>query len=181
MKLRMPLVFIALLTLCLVPMVASAEAGKFGIGARAGFYKSSDADGGKLYGGIQARWRVFPALSVEGSLDYRGREDYPGNKKITSYPLLATALFYPIPEAKYSPYLLAGLGWYYSKVEDPSGSNTDHTPGLHVGAGLDIPLSPEITFNADFRYYFLNYSDQRVKDLKTNGYIISVGMTFYLW
>lgn len=176
-----PVTFLTAFVLCLIPLVVYADAGKFGIGARAGLYKSADAEGSKLYGGIQARWRIFQALSVEGSIDYRGKEDYPGNKKITSYPLLATVLFYPMPDAKYSPYLLGGLGWYYSKVEDASGSNTDHTPGLHVGAGLDIPLSPEITFNADFRYYFLNYSDQRVKDLKTNGYIISAGVTFYLW
>jgi opacity protein-like surface antigen len=169
------------LTLFMVPLTVYADGGKVGIGARGGIYKSSDSEGLKFYGGVQARWKVFPALSVEGSLDYRVQESYPGNKKISSFPLLVSALFYPIPDARYSPYLLGGLGWYYSKVEDDTGSNTTHTPGLHVGAGLDIPLSPEVTFNADFRYYFLNYSDQKVKDLKTNGYIISVGLTFFLW
>ncbi|MEW6184476.1 MAG: porin family protein [Thermodesulfobacteriota bacterium] len=181
MNKKMLVLATVLITLFLLPLTLQAESGKFGLGARMGVYKSADADGHKLYGGAQARWRIFPALSVEGSIDYRVQESYPDNKKITSYPILATALFYPIPDAKYSPYLLGGLGWYYSKVEDKTGSSTVHTPGLHVGAGLDIPLSPEISFNADFRYYFLNYSDQKVKDLKTNGYIISAGLTFYLW
>ncbi len=172
---------VAIFSLWIVPLAFGAEGGKVGLGARMGLYKSNDAEGHKFYGGVQARWRFFPALSLEGSIDYRAQESYPGGRKITSYPILASALFYPMPDAKASPYLLAGLGWYYSKVEDQSGSNTTHTPGMHVGAGLDIPLSPLMVLNADFRYYFLDFTDQKVQDLKTNGYIISVGLTFYLW
>ena len=82
---------------------------------------------------------------------------------------------------KKSPYVLGGVAWYYSRIEDSAGSSTAYTPGFHAGAGLDIPLNPDIVFNADIRYFFLNYGDQKVKDLNANGYIISAGLTFYLW
>jgi len=169
------------LTLFLTPLTGYSDSGKFGVGFRGGLFKSNDAENLKLYGGLQARWKVFPALSLEGTFDFRQEESYPGGRKITSYPFMASALFYLIPGAKISPYLLGGLGWYYAKIEDSSGSSTTNTVGAHLGGGLDIPLSPEICFNTDLRYYLLNYGDQKVKDLKTDGYIISAGFTFYFW
>ncbi|MBI4765753.1 MAG: outer membrane beta-barrel protein [Deltaproteobacteria bacterium] len=169
------------IALLLIPLAGFADSGKFGLGLRGGLYKSNDADNTILYGGVQARWKVFPALSIEGTLDYRPSESYPNNRKVTSYPILVSALFYPMPGAKYSPYLLGGAGWYYSQIEDIAGSSTTYTPGLHLGGGLDIPLSPALVFNADIRYYFINYGDQKVKDLNMDGTIISAGLTFYLW
>ena len=178
------MVFLAVLFigLFLYPLTGySQEAGKFGLGVRGGWYESNDAEEGKLYGGIQARWKLLPALAIEGAVDYRSEESYPNNRKVTSYPVLVSALFYPIPDAKISPYLLGGVGWYYLKVKDNQGSNTTEDFGAHVGFGLDIPLSPNVVFNTDLRYYSLDINDQRIKDLDANGYIVSAGLTFYLW
>jgi opacity protein-like surface antigen len=169
------------LTLFLIPLTVYADSGKIGLGVRGGLYKSTDADSMILYGGAQVRWKLFPGMSLEGTLDYRPSESYPNNRKITSIPLMATALFYFMPEAKLSPYLLGGVGWYYAKIEDSSGSSTAYTPGLHLGGGLDIPLDHNIVFNADVRYFFLDYGDGKLKGLSTNGYIFSAGVTFYLW
>ncbi|MBI4766088.1 MAG: outer membrane beta-barrel protein [Deltaproteobacteria bacterium] len=182
MKKKIVILMFLFLGLFLYPVVGHTdEGGKFGLGIRGGWYKAEDADEGKLYGGLQVRWKVFPALAIEGLVDYHPEQTFPDNKKITSYPVLVSALFYLIPGAPVSPYLLGGVGWYYSKVEDNSGTNWTNDFGAHLGGGLDIPLSPQVVFNADLRYYFLNFSDQKVKDLKTNGYIISAGFTFYLW
>jgi hypothetical protein len=169
------------LTLFLIPLTGYADSEKIGLGVRAGLFKSNDADSMILYGGVQARWKVFPGMSLEGTLDYRPSEPYSNNRKITSTPILASALFYPMPGGKFSPYLLGGLGLYYAKIEDSAGSSTSFTPGFHLGGGIDIPLNPDIIFNADIRYFFLNYDDQKVKNLNTNGVIISAGLTFYLW
>jgi opacity protein-like surface antigen len=175
------LITAVVITLFLIPLTGFAESGKLGLGVRGGLYKSNDSTSTILYGGVQARWKVFPALSIEGAFDYRPSESYPDNRKVTSYPILVSALFYLMPGAKFSPYLLGGVGWYYSKIEDNEGSSTTYTPGLHLGGGLDIPLSHDVTFNADIRYFFMNYGDQKVKDLNMDGYIISAGLTFYLW
>lgn len=171
-----------LMGLFLYPLAGQADDwGKFGLGLRGGWYKANDGDDGKLHGGLQARWKIFPALAIEGSADYRAEESYPNNRKITSYPVLVSALFYLIPGAPVSPYLLGGVGWYYSKLEDSQGSTWSSDIGYHLGGGLDIPLSRNIVFNADLRYYFLDVGDQKVKDLKTDGYIVSAGLTFYFW
>ena len=177
------IIFLAaiVLSLFLTPLTGLADSGKFGVGVRGGLYKTNDADSMMLYGGAQVRWKIFPGMSIEGTLDYHASESYPNNRKITNYPLLVSALFYLMPDAKFSPYLLGGVGWYYSTIEDSTGSSTAYTPGFHLGVGLDIPLDPNIVFNADVRYYFLNYGDQKVKDLNANGYIVSAGLTFYLW
>lgn len=170
------------LVLFLVPVVGHTEgAGSFGLGIRGGWYKSQDADEGKVYGGLQARWKIFPALALEGLVDYHPEQTFPNDRKITSYPVLVSALFYLIPGAPVSPYLLGGVGWYYSKVEDRQGSNWTNDFGAHLGGGLDIPLTSHVVFNADIRYFFLNFNDQKVKDLQANGYIASAGLTFYFW
>lgn len=170
------------LALFLVPGVGHTEgAGSFGLGIRGGWYKSQDADEGKVYGGLQARWKIFPALALEGLVDYHPEQTFPNDRKITSYPVLVSALFYLIPGAPVSPYLLGGVGWYYSKVEDRQGSTWTNDFGAHLGGGLDIPLSSHVVFNADIRYFFLNFNDQKVKDLQANGYIASAGLTFYFW
>jgi opacity protein-like surface antigen len=182
MKKKIIMFTFILIGLLLYPLMGSAdEMGKFGLGFRGGWYKSNDADDGKLYGGFQARWRIFPALAIEGSIDYRTEESFPNNRKITNYPVLVSALFYLIPGAKVSPYLLGGVGWYYSELKDNLGTTYSNDFGAHVGGGLDIPLAPQVVFNADLRYYFLNFDNVKVKDLETNGYIISAGLTFYFW
>jgi hypothetical protein len=182
MKKKMVIFTLFLLGLVFYPIISHAEgAGSFGLGFRGGWYKAQDANDGTVYGGFQARWKLFPALAIEGLVDYHTEQSFPGNRKVTSYPVLVSALFYLIPGAQVSPYLLGGVGWYYSNVEDGQGSVWTNDFGAHLGGGVDIPLSPTIVLNADLRYYFLNFTDQKVKDLQANGYIVSVGLTFYLW
>ena len=182
MNKKMMFLVVLLTGLFLYPLTGySQEAGKFGLGVRGGWYESNDAEEGKLYGGIQSRWKLLPALAIEGAVDYRSEESYPNNRKVTSYPVLVSALFYPIPDAKISPYLLGGVGWYFLEVKDNQGSNTTKDFGAHVGFGLDIPLNPNVVFNTDLRYYSLDIKDQRIRDLDANGYIVSAGLTFYLW
>ena len=66
-----------LLGLFLYPLVGQAnDGGKFGVGVRGGWYKVQDASDGKLYGGLQARWKLFPALAIEGLVDYRPEEPF---------------------------------------------------------------------------------------------------------
>jgi opacity protein-like surface antigen len=182
MKKKTVILLFFLLGLFLYPVVGhTADGGSFGLGVRGGWYKSQDADNGKIYGGLQARWKILPALALEGLADYHPEQSFPGERKVTSYPVLVSALFYLIPGARVSPYLLGGVGWYYSKVEDKQGSTWTSDFGAHLGGGLDIPLSSRVVFNGDLRYYFLSYNDQKVKDLQANGYIVSAGLTFYLW
>lgn len=79
MNKRMMFLAVLLIGLFLYPLTGySQEVGKFGLGVRGGWYKSNDAEDGALHGGIQARWKLLPALAIEGAVDYRSEESYPG-------------------------------------------------------------------------------------------------------
>ena len=50
-----------------------------------------------------------------------------------------------------------------------------------MGGSLVFFLTSILVFNAGIGYYFMDYGDQKVKDLNRDGVIISAGLTFYLW
>ena len=71
----------------------------FGLGPRAGYYRSRDAKSGAWYGGLQARFRVGEFFGLEGAVDYRLVEKFKvdagpvsGEVKQHSYPVTQRAL-----------------------------------------------------------------------------------------
>lgn len=153
--------------------------GKFGLGPRAGYYKSNDADEGNLYFGIQARGRLTPNLAIEGAIDYRKEEFDNGNIVSKSYPILASALLYLLPNSTLSPYIIGGIGWYNTTVEIKGADNeTSSDIGYHFGAGADIPIAETVVLNFDIRYNFLDVSVES-KDIDYKGWIGTGGLTFY--
>lgn len=153
--------------------------GKFGIGPRVGYYKSKDADEGNVYFGLQARARLTPNLALEGAIDYRKEEFENGSIKSTSYPILVSALLYPVPNSSISPYIIGGAGWYNTKVEiEGVEDKTSRDFGYHLGAGVDIPIAETAVLNFDIRYNFLDISVEN-KDINYKGWIGNGGLTFY--
>ena len=69
----------------------------------------------------------------------------------------------------------------------PLQQNIDETAsdaGLHLGAGLDLEMSPRASLTAEIRYVFLDYelgeAEQAVK-ADADFFSISAGFQFYLW
>ncbi len=167
------------------PRQLDASSPALGVGGRAGWFRSDDADETNLYGGAHVRLRLLPALALEGSIDYRREEFDNGKIAIKSYPVLASALLYLIPSGPIQPYLIGGAGWYFNRVEIKDGPN-DETKrvGAHVGAGLDVPLTSQFVLHGDIRWYFLDVDSRKVReerldDLNTDGWLATVGATFY--
>ena len=163
----------------------TASSPALGIGGRAGWLRSDDADDTNLHGGAQLRLRLLPILGLEGSIDYRKEEFDNGRIEIKSYPVLVSALLYPIPTAPIQPYLIGGVGWYFNRIEI-EGGRSDETQrfGVHIGPGIDIPITPQVVLNGDIRWYFLDVDSKRVRearrrDLDTDGWLATVGVTFY--
>jgi hypothetical protein len=161
-------------------VAAQPNAGSIGLGVRGGWYKVNDADEGKFYGGIQARWRVLDWLAIEGSADYRAPSYYSNNRKVTSYPLLLSALVYPFPKSYFSPYILGGGGLYYSHLENRN-DYWNNAWGWHAGLGFDVPLYPRLVLNVDARYTWLSFDENHFRDIDANGYTAAVGLTYYFW
>lgn len=171
----------------------------FGIGPRAGYYKSRDADNGAWYGGVQARLRLGSIFGIEAAADYRSKETFKvsepgleGNIRQHSYPLTASALIFLPILPHFSPYLVGGGGWYFTKIDySPSleslgfRDKTTHIFGWHVGGGLELPITANVALNADIRYIFLDNkfgetgSTSLSRNSKDDGWVGTGAVMFY--
>jgi len=133
----------------------------FYLGARVGYLRGRDAEKGSWLGGVQGRLFLHDMIAVEGSVEFHRDEYLDGDVLVTFYPVQVTAMVFPIPKLDLRPYVLAGAGWYYTRVdyEDELGwydSETEHAFGIHVGGGVELNTGSKITLNADFRYVFID-------------------------
>jgi opacity protein-like surface antigen len=161
------------------------------IGPQLGWQKASDADNAKLMVGGAFRTKLSPAFGLEGSINYRSEDYDNGNVSVTSWPVMVTAMIYPVPIV----YGAIGAGWYntsitYSPALHLFGANdeTKQEFGWHFGGGLEIPLglsmrNPGAILTADIRYVFLNYDFQQfpgTSGLKNDFVYMTVGLLFSL-
>jgi hypothetical protein len=72
----------------------------FAIGSMGGYLEAQDADRGTWFVGVQARLYFLKFLAAEASISFH-----------------QSALVIPFPNASLRPYLVAGLGWYYTSIE----------------------------------------------------------------
>ena len=154
-------------------------------GLRAGYIKPRDADDGTWFGGVQVRVPLSPLFAVEGSIEFHTSEFADGEIEVVQYPVQVTLLVFLMPEAPVCPYLLGGLGWYYTTT-DFSGSlgaidgNTDSMFGAHLGFGARIGLGGAATASADLRYIFLEPNDDALddEDFDTIQLVLSLSFPF---
>ena len=154
----------------------------FGVGPRGGYYKTQDADEGNMYVGAAARLKLG-GLGFEGSFDYRSEEYGDGNFKVTSWPVNASVLIYPLPIL----YGIAGFGWYNNTMEYTGSiallnglKETSQDVGYHFGGGAEIPLG-NISIAADIRYVFIDYqfeTSPTSNDIKSDFYAVALSL---LW
>jgi opacity protein-like surface antigen len=172
-----------------VPAGLWAQTGKIGektfsIGPRASYFTPKDADKGEWSGGAQLRLYMTPALALEGSVDYRSN-DYGDFVTVKTYPVQASILAYLMPGAVWSPFLLAGGGWYYTEVEIPSivVKQTKSRFGAHAGAGLEFMLNEYMSIDGTYRLIWLeklSSQDENAldKEYDDSGSMITIVLNF---
>jgi hypothetical protein len=175
---------ILLTLLLMLPLVTNAQVG-LSIGPHLGIQKAQDADESNyLFGGtLRAK---FAALGAEGSISYR-QEDYEnGAVTVKSWPVTASGLIYPVPII----YGALGAGWYnttfdFNDVYNTAGfdDRTEQEFGWHLGAGLELPLSPRTKLFGDVRWVFLDYELENlpsvvVEEVNADFYSINAGVLF---
>src|SRR5262245_48593165 len=150
--------------------MAPRDAGPFGsfsIGPAGGYLNQKDADRGTWFGGAQARLHFGGMLAAEASITFHQNEYEDGDVTVTQYPLQLTAMLYIIPTGPIRPYILGGVGWYYTRI-DYSGvfsalsDHTEHIFGWHLGAGAELMLGARTSLDADVRYIFLDPDTDQV-------------------
>ena len=139
------------------------------IGLRAGFISPRDADDGTWFGGLQVRVPLTPMFAIEGSIEFHSSDFADGEIEVVQYPVQATLLVFIMPDAPVCPYVLGGLGWYYTTV-DFSGSlsgvdsETDSMFGAHLGFGARFDLGGTASASADLRYIFVEPDNDALED-----------------
>jgi len=176
MKVRMCVVLIILL---FSSGVLSAQG--IGLGPVLGYQKASDADEGNLMLGAALRVKLSPAMGIEGSINYRQEKYADGLLTVKSWPVMASALLYPLPNV----YGVLGGGWYNTTFEFDNeqlpmlDSKTEQEFGWHLGGGVELPFSATASITGDIRYVFIDYDIEEMvgmDDVQSNFYVITVGL-----
>jgi opacity protein-like surface antigen len=154
-------------------------------GGRAAYYKPKDADSGEWAGGAQVRFHFGPVFAVEGSADFRQQRF--GGTVVDIIPVQASGLLYLLPGKVVSPYVLGGVGWYYTHVKagSPFNDRTDHRFGPHAGAGLQAWFNKHWSIDGSYRYIWLSkYRTQDAahpfgRDIDDSGYAVTGALNFH--
>jgi len=151
-------------------------------GLRAGYVKPRDADDGTWFGGVQVRVPLGPVVSLEGSIEFHSSEFVDGDIEVIQYPVQASVLVFLLPSSPVCPYVLGGLGWYYTTVDfsgslDGVDSETDSTVGAHLGFGARFDLGG-LTASADLRYLFIEPNEDALEDENFDSIQLVLSLSF---
>jgi len=158
---------------------------KSGIGPKIGYYKAPDAEDGTMFIGLQSRSKG-KYLGGEFSIEYRGEQIYTttgGELSVKQVPITGSFMVFAPLSNNFSPYGLAGLGAYYTFYDYDGGfvnpgDDTEVKLGYHLGFGADVAISESAAFNIDYRYLFLDGSED-ITGKEFSGNVLSAGLTFY--
>ncbi len=147
---------------CASPIVLSA-------GPQVGWSYTAETEVSSPVFGGAVRIRLLNFISGEVAASYRS-EDVEGGGSIKTVPIQVSAMLHILPAV----HATAGVGWYRVDANlDAVGmtlrsfDDQASDAGLHVGGGLDVPLSPRLSLNLEARYVFLGYDLRETTDLLT--------------
>ena len=155
----------------------------FSLGASGGYLRAKGSDKGTWFGGVQARLRMG-LFAVEASVQVHENEYENGDVLVTQYPVQLTAFLYPLPDGPFRPYILGGVGWYYTHIDyrgvfSALSDHTDNFFGEHFGAGAELFLGDRVSLDADVRYIFQNPTTDQVIGRDFNYWQITLGVNFF--
>ena len=149
------------------------------LGGRAAYYRPKDADRGTLNGGAQLRLHLTSVVAVEGSADYR--QNKFGGTTVDVVPVQASLMLYLAPRWVVSPYILGGVGWYYTHIQ---GDGTTHRYGPHAGAGLEVALAQHWSIDGSYRYLWTQSltapttASPLGKNFSDNGFMLTAALNY---
>ncbi|MBV8881984.1 MAG: porin family protein [Planctomycetaceae bacterium] len=164
------------------PLKDEAKAGPFSLGASGGYLRARHADRGTWFGGVQARLRLG-IFAAEASVQFHQNRYENNDVIVTQYPVQLTAFLYFLSTGPIRPYILGGVGWYYTQIDYRGAfasvpDDRQHIFGEHLGAGAELFLSPHVSLDGDVRYIFLNPSTDQVIGRDFNYWQITAGINF---
>ena len=156
------------------------------LGGRAAYFwpAHSDAGTGQYMGGAQLRFYLAKFFAVEGSADYRQQRTSGAATIADIYPVQVSGLLYLLPNSPVAPFVLGGVGWYFTHVRGPGGfDQTTNRFGSHVGGGLQFFLSRHWSLDATYRYIFTDRiettSNGARVSISGDGHMVTGGVNFH--
>jgi len=162
----------------------AAGESRFSLGAALGYLTTKGDDHGTWFAGAQARFHFAKFFAVEAMLTFHDNRYESGDVHVTQYPFQASAMLYPFPEWQIKPYVLAGFGWYYTRVSytgaySSISNETDHTFGGHAGLGGEIHLASTTSIDLDLRYIWINPDTAVVSSSNFDYWQLTAGINFF--
>jgi opacity protein-like surface antigen len=129
--------------------------------------------------GAKVKYGLTPNVALAGAIDYQGIKteatgdfegfDISASKNWHWMALLLNAVYVFSPEAKTSPYVTAGGGYYI-----PSLTGADSKPGINAGIGVEHFFQPPLALDAGLRFHLIMTKD------KSTTYVVGlVGLNYY--
>jgi outer membrane protein len=211
---------IAVCAICFFSLSAGAyaedgRAWKFGVGAEVSFLKTLNYDvddvvdteqtfDGAAMPGVNMTFFFNQYFSTELTLAYAKYEmelDVPGAKieqgELEQVPLLLTFRAHMPSEGGFSPYIGAGLSYFFNDFDMSDfysrnlakGTSIDPDDGLgfHANLGVEIDVTDNLSFDIDGKYTW--YEEEflirspgrrdREEDVELNSFSIGAGMKVY--
>ena len=146
-----------------------------------GFSKGVDSDEGKTNFGLAIRGDLAGnAIQGEIGTSYRKEEFFDGDLKLRMVPVTASLLFRPVR----SIHADVGAGWYFTKYDyDDALLIEDETKqdfGVHVGAGLQVPVGERAALDLTGRYVFMQDQESQLvpETFDPDFWNMSLGLAF---
>jgi opacity protein-like surface antigen len=175
------------------------QAGNWGL--HLGYARTKDADSGNFLIGGHVELQPAPIFGLQGAVSYRDSEEIQlsslsdeDDLVIRTLPVTLTGrLYLPMGGDSFSPFALAGAGWYHIMydfserfealgVEDESETSF----GWHMGAGARMAVSPRVSLFGEARWVFLDperdFGDdvqENIQDVEFDSTFLSGGLNFH--
>ncbi|MFO0746145.1 MAG: outer membrane beta-barrel protein [Myxococcota bacterium] len=103
--------------------------------------------------GLQLRGRFTDDLGIELSADFLTGSDKDGDLSQSTIPVMAALTWHLMPNMRFQPYLLAGAGVHFTRLEYFGGDyNIDITElAGQLGGGLEVFITKNLAIHADLR------------------------------
>jgi opacity protein-like surface antigen len=172
----------AILSLAVLALGARA-AGAGEIVPSLGVSKAVNGDvDAKVYGGAAVRANVLPMVLAEIGAAYRSESRFADQLKVRQWPITASLYLAPVRGL----YAGGGVGWYHTSYDYPSSvpvqDETHQQFGVHLGGGLQVPLTERVGVDLNGRYVMLRDQQSHLVPEKFDPdfWQTSVGLAFRL-
>lgn len=203
-------VYVAVLLLVFGQTGFAQEAGKLGIGARVSYVNYSgddlinshdekvniDFDEVAMYG-LNITYFFHKYFSTELSLDYAKTDLYVSGTfrgvatdeidgEFTQIPVLLTGRFHIPVNNIVSPYLGAGMGYYFNDYDPKDAADkatADDSFGFHANAGVEFFFAENYAVNLDLKYVWNDVDfqdpDDPTQEISMDAFVAGIGFKYY--